>query len=247
MITKKKLFHIYLTDKKIIKTKKIYLASGIFSTIKLINSINKNIFKKKIKLSHSNMQYGISFVNTNIFKKKIANELIYFDKNRNQFAGRIAILNEHIFKKYNLGISIYILMKLCKLINLRIFLISVLSKKSKGETFITFKDDKMNICAEKTQYNRSLLKNITKIFNESFKIKKIIFKNTLVGSDFHYSCDISKYMNIKTIRNFQKSLFVLDSALLKNQIFFPTFQMIYNSYHRVKNNISLQKLIKKLN
>ena len=180
-----------------------------------------------------------------VIKKEITNELIYFDKNRNQFAGRITILNEHIFKKYNLGILVYILMKLCNLIGLRIFLISVLSKKSKGETFIKFKNDIMNIYTEKTKRDKSLLKNITKIFYESLKIKRIIFKNTLVGSDFHYSSDISKNMNNKIIKNFYKNLFILDSSYSKNQIFFPTFQMIYNSYYRVKNNISLHKLTKK--
>jgi hypothetical protein len=56
---KNKIFKVYLVDQKILKTKKLYLAAGVFSTLKLLRSIDKKIFLKDIELTHSDMYYGI--------------------------------------------------------------------------------------------------------------------------------------------------------------------------------------------
>ena len=67
---KKKVFEVHLTNKKIIKSKNLYLACGIFSSLRLLKTLNKNIFKNKIKLRHSDMCYGIFFVKKKKYKKK---------------------------------------------------------------------------------------------------------------------------------------------------------------------------------
>ena len=45
---KKKIFEVHLTNKKIIKSKNLYLACGIFSSLKLLKTLNKKILVKQL-------------------------------------------------------------------------------------------------------------------------------------------------------------------------------------------------------
>lgn len=239
------IFHVYLDNAKILKAKNIYLASGIFSTLKLLRSIDKKIFKKKIELNHSDMCYGIFFVKNSNFKNNIGNEFLYFSKDKKEFSGRISILEKKIIKKYNLNFLFNLLMIISKFLGYKIFLLSVLYKRSKNSSVINFKRDLIKINARKTFKNKFILNKLKKIFNECFNANKFIFKTTLVGSDFHYTGNIANNINLKKVKKFYKNLFLLDSSYSTSHIYFPTFQMIYDSYSRIKYNISLKKMIKK--
>ena len=70
-----------------------------------------------------------------------------------------------------------------------------------------------------------------------------IFKTTLVGSDFHYTCSINKNIRSEVVKRFDKNIFILDSTYSTNHNYFPTFQMVCDSLNRVRKNISLNKII----
>ena len=136
-------------------------------------------------------------------------------------------------------------MIISKFLGYKIFLLSVLYKRSKNSSVINFKRDLIEINARKTFKNKFILNKLKKIFNECFNANKFIFKTTLVGSDFHYTGNIANNINLKKVKKFYKNLFLLDSSYSTSHIYFPTFQMIYDSYSRIKYNISLKKMIKK--
>jgi len=238
-----KIFKIYLINNKILKTKKIYLCCGIFSTLKLLRSINKKIYKNRIQLNHSDMCYGIFFSKKPKFESKIGKEFIYFSKNKNKFAGRISILNRQIVRKYNLNLLFFLLYKFCKLFKIRIFVLSVLYKRPSNASTIYFKNSLIKIKALKTSKNQLILNELKKILKETFNVKYFIFKKTLVGSDFHYSSRINKNIINKHANIFCKNLYILDSTFSKKHVYFPTFQMIYESFFRTINNVSLKKLL----
>ena len=238
-------FFIYLDNNKILKAKNIYLASGIFSTLKLLRSIDNKIFQKKIPLSHSDMCYGIFFVKSSNIKSNIGNEFLYFSKDKKKFSGRISILKRKIIKKYNLNFFYNFLMIFSKFFGYKVFLLSVLYKRDKNSSTLNFKKNLMQMYVKKTFKNKLILNKLKKILNECFNANIFIFKTTLVGSDFHYSSNIQNNINLKKVKKFYNNLFVLDSSCLSNHIYFPTFQMICDSYLRTKHRITLKKIIKK--
>lgn len=242
---KQNTFCVYLDNTKTLRAKNVYLASGIFSTIKLLRSIDKKIFKKKIQLNHSDMCYGIFFVKSINVRNDIGNEFLYFSKDKKEFSGRISILEKGIIRKYNLNFFFSFLMIISKFLGYKIFLLSVLYKRNKNSSIISFKKNSIEISAKKTLKNKFILKKLKKIFNECLKANKFIFKTTLVGSDFHYTGNITNNINLKKVNKFYKNLFILDSSYSTRHVYFPTFQMIYDSYSRIKYNISLKKMIKK--
>lgn len=242
-LNKRKVFEIHLTDKKILICENIYLACGVFSTLKLLRTLHKDIFKKKIQLQHSDMCYGIFFANKKYIKKIIGDEFIYFENKKNEFAGRISILNDKIIKKYNLNSLYFILGKITNLFNIKIFVLSILYKRGNNASIIQFKEKDLDLKVIATKKNNYILSKLKKIFKESFNANIFVFKKTLVGSDFHYSCDITKGLNLKVIKKFSKNIFILDSAYSRSHTYFPTFQMIYESFNRVQKNISLNKII----
>jgi hypothetical protein len=242
---KNKIFKVYLVDQKILKTKKLYLAAGVFSTLKLLRSIDKKIFLKDIELTHSDMYYGIFLKKKKEIIKYIGNEFIYFSNNQKKFAGRFSILNEKIIKKYNLNFFFYVLNKLSDLLGIKIFLLNILFKRPKRSTMIYFKNDIMKIKVNNNKKSKYILNDLRKIFYKSLNIKNLIFKPTPVGSDFHYSCDIKKSLNTVIIRKFYQNLFILDSSINVKHKYFPTFQTIYTAFYRAKNNISLKEIIKR--
>jgi len=239
------IFNIHLVNNKIIKTRKLYLATGIFSTLKLLNSINKKIFQKNIRLNHSNMCYGLFFVKKNEIFKNLGHEFIYFSCNKKKFAGRISILNKKIIKKYNLNFFFYILMKLDNFFGIKIFLLNVLYKRPKNSTIIYFKNDIVKVKINNDVEIKEISNKLKKVFHESLNVKGLILKKTLVGSDFHYSCDIRNNLNMNIAKKFYKNLFILDNSISTKHKYFPTFQMIYESFYRAKYNLSLKKMIKK--
>ena len=243
--TKKKIFLIYLFNDQILKAKNIYLASGIFSTLKLLNSLDKKIFRNKIQLNHSDMCYGICFALEKNFKKKIGNEFFYFNQNKNNFAGRLSVLNENIINKYDMSVFFLLLYKLTKFFKIKILVLSVLYKRPANSSLIFFKNSGININVKKTFKNSVIINQLKKSLKKTFNIKFFIFKRTLVGSDFHYSCNIIKNINLKNNNIFFKNLFILDSSYSTKHAFFPTFQMIYESYVRTKNKLSINKFLNK--
>ena len=240
---KKKVFEVHLTNKKIIKSKNLYLACGIFSSLRLLKTLNKNIFKNKIKLRHSDMCYGIFFVKKKNIKKNIGNEFIYFDNKNKQFAGRISILNDLIIKKYSMNFIFSVLVKVLNFFDIKIFALSVLYKRPANSSLINVNNKVIKINATKTIKNNYILDKVKDIFKHSFKGKMFIFKTTLVGSDFHYTCSINKNIRSEVVKKFDKNIFILDSTYSTNYNYFPTFQMVCDSLNRVRKNISLNKII----
>lgn len=238
----KKIFILHLVNNKFLKTKNVYLACGIFSTLKLLRSINKKIFKKKINLNHSDMCYGIFFSKKNI-EKNMGNEFVYYSRSKNKFAGRISILNEKIIEKYNLNFFYTILYKFTNIFKIKMFVLSILYKRNSNDSILNFSGSKLKINAKQTSRNQLILSEIKKIFHKCFGAKCFVFRRTLVGSDFHYSSNVTKNINIDYVNKFDKNLFILDSTYSTKHIYFPTFQMIYDSFYRVKKNISLNKII----
>ncbi|MDC0608762.1 hypothetical protein OAO75_03105 [Candidatus Pelagibacter ubique] len=237
-------FELLTQNNKIITAKNIYLACGIFSTIKLLKSLDeKKFLDKKIQLNHSNMCYCIFFSLKSSLKKIITDEFIYLSKDKKKFAGRILILNKKMIRKYNLGMIAYVLLNITNFFRIRIFLCSVLYKRQEKSSTIHFKKNAIKIQAKQTYKDFLILNKFKNIFKDIFNAQIFIFKKTLVGSDFHYTSDILKIYNKKKINSYYKNLFILDSSYSKKSLYFPTFKMIHDSYYRVINNLSVFKLL----
>lgn len=241
-LKKKKYFILKTFDNNYIKTRKIYFASGIFSTIKLLKTLNNKIFyKKKIILNHSDMCYGIFFSSL----KKKDKEFVYYSNNKKDFAGRISLLNNELILKYNLNYIIKFIYLCFKVFNLKIYLLSVLYKRRKNSSLIYFDKEKMMIKTQKTKKDKFILAKLRKDIKEIFLSKIIFFKTTLVGSDFHYSSNIINNIKHGDADDLLKKIFILDSSISEKPPFFPTYKMIYEAYFRSKYNLSIYKLINK--
>ena len=237
-------FELLTQNNKIITAKNIYLACGIFSTIKLLKSLDeKKFLNKKIQLNHSNMCYCIFFSLKSSLKKIINDEFIYLSRDKKKFAGRILILNKKMIHKYNLGTIAHVLLNITNFFRIRIFLCSILYKRQKKSSIIYIRKNALKIQADKTYKDFFILNKFKNIFKEIFDARIFIFKKTLVGSDFHYTTDILKIYNKKKINSYYKNLFILDSSYSMKSLYFPTFKMIHDSYHRVINNLSVFKLL----
>ena len=176
-------------------------------------------------------------------KKNIGNEFIYFDNKNKKFAGRISILNDLIIKKYSMNFIFSVLVKVLNFFDIKIFALSVLYKRPANSSLINVNNKVIKINATKTIKNNYILDKVKDIFKHSFKGKMFIFKTTLVGSDFHYTCSINKNIRSEVVKRFDKNIFILDSTYSTNHNYFPTFQMVCDSLNRVRKNISLNKII----
>ena len=106
---------------------------------------------------------------------------------------------------------------------------NILYKRKHNSSIIHFTKERIKLSVKETYKNKNIINEFIKIFKIIFCGKMFIFKKTLVGSDFHYSSDILKLFKKKKINRLYKNLFILDSSLSKNQLYFPTFRMIYDS------------------
>jgi len=136
-------------------------------------------------------------------------------------------------------------MKLDNFFGIKIFLLNVLYKRPKNSTIIYFKNDIVKVKINNDVEIKEISNKLKKVFHESLNVKGLILKKTLVGSDFHYSCDIRNNLNMNIAKKFYKNLFILDNSISTKHKYFPTFQMIYESFYRAKYNLSLKKMIKK--
>jgi hypothetical protein len=240
---KKKYFVIKTINKKIIKSKKILFACGIFSTINIFFKMEKNSLKKnKIDLFHSDLIYGL-FLSRKKFDKK-NQELLYFDKKEKKFSGRIAILNNQIINKLNLNIIFKFIYIFFNFFNVKVYIFSILTPRPKKSSFLSVRKNSMHLSYNSVDSKKTVNK-IKKILSNSFKGFFFFFKRTLPGSDFHYGTNIIKNIDKKKIKPYYKNIFILDNSVSERSIFFPTFSIIYNAYLRIIENKTLHNLIKK--
>jgi hypothetical protein len=245
---KKKAFSIFLSNNRIITCKKLYICSGIFSSISLVSEIfNYNFKKRYLNINHSELIYAFSiikfknFVNFHNNKK----EFFYFDKTQKIFCGRISMLDKDIINKYNLNIFLLFIYYFLSFFGFRILLASLMYKRKKNSTKITFKENYLQINAIKTKKNPKIIKLAKNLLFKHYKSNFYFFFKARTGSDFHYSCDILKNINFKAVnKNILKNLFIMDSSCIKNLVFFPAFYLIVNSFFRVIKNINIYKLKK---
>jgi hypothetical protein len=245
---KKKSFILFLSDATNIRCKKLYLASGIFSSISLIKSLFKNNFNKKnINISHNNLLYGFSLINRNYFIKNSINKFhnyYYFDNSYKKFCGRISILNNKIIRKYNLNFFFKIIFRLSIFLGHKVLILNLMYKRKNNTTKIMV-DKKKFFFQAKYDNNKKIITLAKNMLSNCFKSNFYFPFKSRIGSDFHYSANILKNINF-TYKNksMLKKLFILDSSCVKNKPFFPVFFYIINSYYRVFNNIHLLKLSK---
>ena len=245
---KKKVFSIFLSNNRIIISKKLYICSGIFSSIALVSEMfNYNFKKKFLNINHSELIYAFSiikfknFVNFHNNKK----EFFYFDKTQTIFCGRISMLDKDIINKYNLNFFLIFIYYFLLFFGFRILLASLMYKRKKNSTKITFKENYLQINAINLNKNSKIIKLAKNLLFKHYKSNFYFFFKARTGSDFHYSCDILKNINFKAVnKNILKNLFIMDSSCIKNLVFFPAFYLIVNSFFRVIKNINIYKLKK---
>jgi len=248
---KKNCFNIFLSNNRIIMSKKIYICAGIFSTISLISEMfNFNFKKKYLNITHSDLIYGFSVIKS----KNLLNhhnskkEFFYFDKTYKLFCGRVSLLNKDTIHKYNLNILFLFVDYFFSFFGFRILLASLMYKRKKNSTKIMFNHNRLQIDVTKMEKNYKIITLAKYLLFKHFKSNFIFFLKTRIGSDFHYSSNIIKNLNFKLIRKKNlKNLFILDSSAVKDFVFFPAFYLIVNSYFRVIKNINILKLKNYLN
>lgn len=240
------IFNLVLSNKKIIKCKKLYLASGIFSSISLLKSLfEKNFKKKKINISHNNLIYGFSIINKNYFINNSMNKIYnyyYFDNSYKKFCGRISILNINTIKKYNLNFFFKFIFYLSAFLGFKILLISLMYKRKFNSTSIVVNQKNFSIFAKRDN-NKKVINLAKQSLTYYFKSRFYFPFENRIGSDFHYSSNILGNINFVNIKkSILKNLFILDSSCIIKKPFFPVFYYIINSYYRVLNNIHLLNL-----
>jgi hypothetical protein len=243
-------FNLILSNKKTIKCKKLYLASGLFSSVSLLKSLfNNNFKKKKINISHNDLVYGFSVVDKNYFINSSINNIrnyYYFDISYKKFCGRISVLSLSIIKKYNLNFFFSFIFYLSNFLGFKILLLSLMYKRKFNFTNIIINQKKFFICA-KPNSNKKVINLAKQSLNNYFKSSFYFPFKSRIGSDFHYSSNILNNINFINInKKILKNLFILDSSCVINKPFFPVFYYIINSYYRVLNNIHLLNLKKSI-
>jgi hypothetical protein len=244
----KNFFILFLSNERTIRCKKLYLASGIFSSISLIKSLFKNNFNKKnIGLSHNNLLYGFSLVNRSYFIKNSINKInnyYYFDNSYKKFCGRISILNNKIIKKYNLNFFFKIIFVFCSFLSYKVLILNLMYKR-KNNTSKIIVGKKKFLFQAKLDNNKKIITTAKNVLSNCFKSNFYFPFKSRIGSDFHYSSNIIKNINFTNKnKSILKKLFILDSSCIKNKPFFPAFFYVINSYYRVFNNMHLLKLKK---
>jgi hypothetical protein len=241
-------FNLVLSNKKIIKCRKLYLASGIFSSISLLKSLFEDNFKKKkINISHNNLVYGFSVINKKYFINNSINKThnyYYFDNSYKKFCGRISILSMNTIKKYNLNFFFRFLFYLSNFLGFKILLLSLMYKRKFNTTSITVNQKDFSISAKRNN-NKKVINLAKQSLTNYFKSRFYFPFETRIGSDFHYSSNILGNINFVNIKkSILKNLFILDSSCVIKKPFFPVFYYVINSYYRVLNNINLLHLKK---
>ena len=243
---KKNCFNIFLSNNKVIMSKKIYICAGIFSTISLISEMfNFNFKKKYLNITHSDLIYGFSVIKSKdlLNHHNSKKEFFYFDKTYKLFCGRVSLLDKDTINKYNLNILLLFIDYFFSFFGFRILLASLMYKRKKNSTKIMFNYNRLQIDVTKIENNYKIIKLAKYLLFKHFKSNFYFFLKTRIGSDFHYSSNIIKILNFKLIRKKNiKNLFILDSSAVKNFVFFPAFYLIINSYFRVIKNINILKL-----
>ena len=241
-------FNLVLSNKKIIKCRKLYLASGIFSSISLLKSLfESNFKKKKINISHNNLVYGFSVINKKYFINNSINKThnyYYFDNSYKKFCGRISILSVNTIKKYNLNFFFRFIFYLSNFLGFKILLLSLMYKRKFNSTSITVNQKDFSISAKRNN-NKKVINLAKQSLTNYFKSRFYFPFETRIGSDFHYSSNILGNINFVNIKkSILKNLFILDSSCVIKKPFFPVFYYVINSYYRVLNNINLLNLKK---
>ena len=240
---KKRYFVLRTVENKIIKSKKILFACGIFSTINIFFKMEKESLKKnKIDLFHSDLIYGL-FLSRKKFNKK-NEELLYFDRKEKKFSGRIEILNNKIISKFNLNIIFTFIYVFFNFFNVKVYIFSILTPRPKKSSSLSVRKNSLYISYNKVD-SKKTISEIKKILSNSFKGFFFFFKRTLPGSDFHYGTNIIKNIDKNKLKPYYKNIFILDNSVSESSVFFPTFSIIYNAYLRIIKNITLYDLIKK--
>ena len=241
-------FNLVLSNKKIIKCRKLYLASGIFSSISLLKSLfERNFKKKKINISHNNLVYGFSVINKKYFINNSINKThnyYYFDNSYKKFCGRISILSVNTIKKYNLNFFFRFIFYLSNFLGFKILLLSLMYKRKFNSTSITVNQKDFSISAKRNN-NKKVINLAKQSLTNYFKSRFYFPFETRIGSDFHYSSNILGNINFVNIKkSILRNLFILDSSCVIKKPFFPVFYYVINSYYRVLNNINLLNLKK---
>ena len=128
-----KKFEVFSYKKEKMCTKKLYIASGFFSSIKFIKDlVGEKNFKQPIKMNHKDMLYGF-FLNKkkNFIKKKNIDEFFFLDKKHKYISGKIINLNKYYIKKYNLNPIFYLFLIMFDFCGYNIFLFNFFYKKKK--------------------------------------------------------------------------------------------------------------------
>jgi len=245
---KKNFFNIKLSNKKkFLKCKKIYLASGLFTTIRIIkNLLGKNFLNRPLKLLHNNMSYGlfiskkVNVKHLTLSKKNSKNLNYFFLEKKNIYAGRVSLINNNLIGNYKLNFTLIFADKILNLFGYKIFLFNFLYKNKKNNSKIYFDKDHLVVNSKEVFGEEKIINNFFFDLKKYFKFSFIFSVKTPVGSDFHYSSNIL-YNVIKSRENINlcKNIYITDSAFLKKQFFFPTFYLILNAYFTIKNNYNL--------
>jgi len=232
----KSLFSVDIDNKSIKKKyNAIFIATGIFSALRiLINFITYKYLKKKIYISHYDMIYGIIFIkDSETIKKIMKTEKIYLSKS---FAGRLILLNKKNLRKFNLKFYQELFIKLMMLLNYKILALNLFYKRELKKTYVTVDNNKIIVNAVNSFLNKKIILSFKVSLSNLLKLKSFssIFIKTRCGSDFHYSSNLTKFIiQNNNTRYLLKNLHFVGMSSIKKTYFFPTFQMMADTYLKV--------------
>ena len=239
-----------------IKSKKIILAAGTISTTGLILRMLR--IKKKVKLNHNPMLFGVLMLKNKIKKDKFSPSRLaarIFEDNKDlnslvNFRGSNELIKEKIFKNFSF-MKNKISKKFYNLLENNLIFFNLYLDSKYGNLFIKMnKNQNMNIFLEKKKifFIKKKLKNDAKKIYENLKKNNLIFPFNFniippFGNDNHYTGTIpingkDKYLSLNEnceLKGF-KNLYIIDgSSLPINSSKFPTALIISNAYRIGKN------------
>ncbi len=239
-----------------IKSKKIILGAGTISTTSIICRMLK--IKKKIKLNHNPMLFGVLISKKKIKKDNFSPSKLgarIFEEKGNfnslvNFRGSNELIKEKIFENYSF-MKNKISKKFYNLLENNLIFFNLYLDSKYGNLYINMnKNLSMNISLNKKKnlFIKNKLKKDAKKIYKNFKNKDLIYPVNFniippFGNDSHYTGTIpinGKDKNLSLNENCElkgfKNLYIIDgSALPINTSKFPTALIISNAYRIGKN------------
>lgn len=189
---------------------------------------------KKIFINHYDMIYGIIFIkDSTIIKKIMKTEKIFLNKS---FAGRLILLNKKKLRKFNLKFYQELFIKLMMFFNYKILSLNLFYKRGLKKTYVIIDNNKIIVNAVNSSLNKKIISSFKVSLSNLFKLKffSSIFIKTRCGSDFHYSTNLAKFIILdNNIKYLLKNLYFVGMSSIKKNYFFPTFQMMVDTYLKV--------------